>query len=134
MILTISRLLVFNMPRSKSKALRRGTRKDYCKMDAGTDLEIDDHDGEQPCSSKQSKSDDYNTDGGERTDGEIVNKEIFLDQDDCSSGIGADDDGDSSTDNEVIVAKSKLLSLKKEQKKLLKKEKLQRIADEKEVV
>ena len=123
--------LGFYRKMTKNRSLRKGTRKDYIKMAAGETVSGLESEGERsdndPC-----KSDDNNTDGGENNnnmDGEILNKEIFLDED-----SGGSSNGGSSSDDEISVAEKKLLALKKEQKKLLKKKRLQHIAEEKELV
>ena len=120
---------------SKSdRKLRSGTRKDYEKLADGVDGDISSSEERET-----GLSDENNIAVGEKQkqqaaiiDGQILDSELARDSDDNNTNDGASSDELSEPDDDIARAQEKLLSIKKEKKKLAKKAKLERIARETE--
>ena len=107
------------------RELRSHTRKDYAKMvNVNSDLEEEDHVLEQEPGIKN-KNNNNNNHGGE-----IINTEFFLSEEESSDM----DDGVESSDEEVRMAREELELLKKQQKDVVKKSKLEKINEEKKAL
>ena len=103
--------------------LRSNTRKDYVKM-ANVDSDLSDEPGFSACRNGSSKNNNNN--GGS---GEIINEEFILSEEESIDG-----DLVESSDEEVRIAKKELESLKKKQRDLARKNKLEKIAEEKKAL
>ena len=116
------------MVKSKRK-LRSNTRKDYAKMvSVDSDIDIDGEHVQEPGFSAAGQKKNNNNNGG----GEIINQEFFLSE---GESVSSDpDDGVESSEEEVRIARKELDELKKKQRDLARKTKLEKIAEEKEAV
>ena len=111
------------------RKLRSGTRRDYNKMAEGVDVPLDEFtdqenndDGQYACAPPKNNNKLGNG-------GDILNYEVLIGNSD-DSNVDGDDDSESSEGEEVRKATAKLTQMRKEQRKLLRKSKLERIASE----
>ena len=113
------------MSEKSDRKLRNIPRKDYAKM-ANVNGELSD---EREPGVSDGHDVNKNKNGG---DGEIVNKEFVLSDDDNGGLSNSDPDSDEaeSSDEDVLSAREQLKALKRMQKDLNKEAKLQKIAQE----
>ena len=118
------------------RKLRSDTRKDYKKMAC-----VNDTDEETSQSGSVRKNKEYSTDDGENGchdgNGEIINNELFMHEDELVNNSGNEGsssyesaEGDISSDEELREATERLKLVKKQHQKYSKEEKLRKIANE----